>query len=632
MWRFPIKFRNNMEDLRDICGQAIRAVVGSHIAPLSAQEGWKESMLGVLTSPLITPTTNIKYGHYQLNSTMGIAKIIKDLHYTELPSNPAELSGLITQEILRVQDEYTKVKGCPKPIEAVNIAGCFINLMLTPTYLLSKCFDIYMAVPFGSLPKPPVLPKKRIAVDFSSPNVAKSMHVGHLRSTIIGDSISRLYEYVGYDVHRINHVGDWGTQFGMLITYLTDMHPEIADAAAHCRRVTMLPIDNLVAFYKKAKERFDTDADFQKRAYETVVKLQHLNLEEFYLWHKICGISRHEFQRIYDRLDIKIDEFGESYYKFKLGTTVARLKRLHLTQLSDKATVIPVEGMDYPLIIVKSDGGFTYDTTDMAAIYHRTQVLHADKCVYVVDAGQSSHFELVFGAAEKAGWITKGQAVHVPFGVVLGSDGKRLKTRAGETVKLEDLLDEAVAESTRLLEERNRDQEFSQEEVRQIAEAVGYGAVKYADLSSHRIKDYKYDPKRMLNLKGNTAAYLLYSFTRISSICRKAGINREELYTTSLPKDLSIEDPSEINLLVALLKVHDTILFTLDDLCPHRICDWVYSVASAYTDFYEKCRVIETSESGDTVCNKSRLALCEMTRQSLRLAFHLLGIREIDRM
>lgn len=621
-----------MEDLKDICAQAMHTVLGDHIAPLSAQEGWKESMLGVFTSPLVTPTTNIKYGHYQFNSTMGIAKLIKDLHYDALPSNPAELSGLFTQAMLCVQDKYAEEKGCPKPIEAVNIAGCFINIALTPAYLLSKCFDIYMAVPFGTLPKPPTLPRKRVVVDFSSPNVAKSMHVGHLRSTIIGDSICRLYEYVGYDVHRINHVGDWGTQFGMLITHLTDMHPEIADAAAHCRRMTMLPIDNLVAFYKAAKERFDNDPAFQKRAYEAVVKLQRLNLAEFYLWCKICDISRHEFQRIYDRLDIKIDEFGESSYKFKLGTTVARLKRLHLTQMSDKATVIPIEGMDYPLIIVKSDGGFTYDTTDMAAIYHRTQVLHADKCVYVVDAGQSSHFDLVFKAAEKAGWITKDQAVHVPFGVVLGSDGKRLKTRAGETVKLEDLLDEAVTESMRLLEERNRDQEFSQEEMRQVTEAVGYGAVKYADLSSHRIKDYKYDPKRMLNLKGNTAAYLLYSFTRISSICRKAGIDREELYTSDALRNLSITEPSEINLLVALLKVHDTILFTLEDLCPHRICDWVYSVASAYTDFYEKCRVIETSASGDSVCNKSRLVLCEMARQSLRLAFHLLGIREIDRM
>lgn len=333
-----------MEDLKDICAQAMHTVLGDHIAPLSAQEGWKESMLGVFTSPLVTPTTNIKYGHYQFNSTMGIAKLIKDLHYDALPSNPAELSGLFTQAMLCVQDKYAEEKGCPKPIEAVNIAGCFINIALTPAYLLSKCFDIYMAVPFGTLPKPPTLPRKRVVVDFSSPNVAKSMHVGHLRSTIIGDSICRLYEYVGYDVHRINHVGDWGTQFGMLITHLTDMHPEIADAAAHCRRITMLPIDNLVAFYKAAKERFDNDPAFQKRAYEAVVKLQRLNLAEFYLWCKICDISRHEFQRIYDRLDIKIDEFGESSYKFKLGTTVARLKRLHLTQMSDKATVIPIEG------------------------------------------------------------------------------------------------------------------------------------------------------------------------------------------------------------------------------------------------------------------------------------------------
>lgn len=621
-----------MEDLRDICAQAMHAVLGDHIASLSTLEGWKESMLGMFTFPLITPTTNIKHGHYQFNSTMGIAKIIKDLKYTDLPSNPAELSGFFTQEILRIQEEYAEKKGCPKPIEAVNIAGCFVNITLTPAYLLSKCFDIYMAVPFGDLPKPPVLPRKSVAIDFSSPNVAKSMHVGHLRSTIIGDSISRLYEYVGHEVHRINHVGDWGTQFGMLITYLTDMHPEIAEAAVRCRSVKMLPIDNLVAFYKKAKEKFDTDPDFQKRAYEAVVRLQHLNMTEFYLWYKICDISRHEFQRIYDRLDIKIDEFGESYYKFKLGTTVARLKRLHLTKISDNATVVPIDGIDYPLIVVKSDGGFTYDTTDMAAIYHRTQVLHIDKCIYVVDAGQSSHFELIFKAAEKAGWITKDQAVHVPFGVVLGNDGKRLKTRSGETVKLEDLLDEAVAESMRLLNERNDDQKFTQEEMLKIAEAVGYGAVKYADLSSHRIKDYKYDPKRMLALKGNTAAYLLYSFTRISSICRKAGVDREELYASDALENLSIADPSEVHLLVALLKVHDTILFTLDDLCPHRICDWVYSVASAYTDFYEKCRVIETSETGDSVCNRSRLILCEMTRQSLRLAFHLLGIREIERM
>ncbi|TNJ29373.1 Arginyl-tRNA synthetase [Giardia muris] len=616
-----------MDDLRLIMGAALGHVCGPHLPALRETVAWEEKMLNALTVPQVMPTSNLKFGHYQFNNVMGISKALKKLGYNLLTSDPTELAQLL----VNAAKAHPKTTGV---VQDFNVVLPMINIVLLPAYLVRKCWEIYLDVPSGGLPHPPSIPTQTVLVDFSSPNIAKSMHVGHLRSTIIGDTLARLYEYVGYTVHRINHLGDWGTQFGMLIAFLLEKYPTIGSSL----RIPQLPIDDLVAFYKEARVRFDNDPEFQAKAHEEVVRLQSLKSPEFLLWHRICDLSRVEFQAIYDRLDIRLKDMGESFYRFKLNSIVCQLRQKKMLVESDGALVIEVPDVPYPLIIVKSDGGYTYDTTDMATIYHRAIKMGVDKIVYVVDAGQATHFELVFKAAIRAGWITPDQALFVPFGVVLGEDGKRLKTRSGETLKLVDLLDEAVIRAREQLLEKEKENPgavpLTEEEIKTISEAIGYGAVKYADLSSQRIKDYRFSYDKMLSLKGNTAAYLLYSFTRISSICRKASVAREALYEHPefKPPALEYSHPAEIALLTTLLKLHDVILFTLEDLMPHRICDWVYSLAAGYTDFYEKCRVIETDEEGQSRYNPSRLALCEMTRQGLRIAFSLLGIRELERM
>ena len=489
---------------------------------------------------------------------------------------------------------------------------------MTDAYLVREALAKFM-VGENALPKPPSFEKQHIAVDFSSPNVAKSMHVGHLRSTIIGDTISRLFEYLGCDVERINHVGDWGTQFGMLIAML--MEKGLADPTKE------LPISDLVAFYKEAKIRFDEDPEFCKRAHLEVVKLQSGQELELNLWKKLCNISRREFGRIYDELGVRLTEVGESFYNPMLQKTVDMLTEKGMVTESEGAQIVDV-GEAYPLIVKKSDGGFTYDTTDMAAINYRANVLKCDRIIYVTDLGQASHFQLVFKAAEEAKLLEHCKPQHCGFGVVLGEDGKRLKTRSGETVKLQDLIDESIKQAGEQIKQNKADAKYTDEEAAEIAKAVGISAIKYADLSSQRTKDYKFSYTKMLSFKGNTASYMLYSYARICSIARKAQIERAALYDHSKFGEVKIETQQERNLLVTLLKLDRIILNMAADLMPHTLCDWMYQVSAAYTDFYEKCRVIDQDGKG----NWSRLVFCEMTRQALRLAFQILGLKAVEKM
>lgn len=372
-----------------------------------------------------------------------------------------------------------------------------------------------------------------VIVDFSSPNIAKEMHVGHLRSTIIGDALARVLEFRGYPVLRLNHVGDWGTQFGMLITHLKQVAPEALTTA------DAIDLGDLVAFYRQAKARFDADAAFQATAREEVVKLQSGDPVSRRAWQLLCEQSRREFQQIYDRLDIRLSERGESFYNPLLETVVADLQALGLLVTDAGAGCVFLEGVKgkdgqpLPLIVRKSDGGFNYATTDLAALRYRFAAAPdgdgAGRLIYVTDAGQASHFAAVFQVARRAGWVpVGGRLEHVPFGLVQGDDGKKLKTRSGDTVRLKDLLDEAVdrAEADlrrRLAEEgRTEDETF----IQHTATTVGIAAVKYADLSTNRITSYQFSFDRMLALAGNTAPYLLYAVVRIAGIARKGALGQ----------------------------------------------------------------------------------------------------------
>ena len=355
--------------------------------------------------------------------------------------------------------------------------------------------------------KPPILDSLRVVVDFSSPNIAKEMHVGHLRSTIIGESICRLLEWVGHDVLRLNHMGDWGTQFGMLIAHLEDEFPDYLTVSP--------PISDLQMFYKSAKVRFDEEENFKKRAYELVVKLQRYDPPVYKAWQLICDVSKRDFDSIYERLDVSIIPRGESFYQELMDETVEELKRSNLLIEEEGRLVMFVPGEDVPLTIVKSDGGYTYDTSDMAAIRHRIKVENAEWLIYVVDSGQSLHFNTFFAAAKLAGWYDPYQikCKHVAFGVVLGEDKKKFKSRSGSTIKLSSLLDEGLQRALDTLIEKGRDKELTPDELKAAQEAIAYGCIKYADLSHNYIHDYVFSYDRMLDDKGMACIICSEHFT-----------------------------------------------------------------------------------------------------------------------
>ncbi|CAI7830172.1 unnamed protein product, partial [Closterium sp. NIES-54] len=491
--------------------------------------------------PLVTTCNNPKFGDYQCNNAMGIWSRIKG-STTEF-KNPNAIGQAIAKNLP------------PSPmVEKTSIAGPgFVNIVLTQAWLEEHVSGVLKGA--GIAAWAPKLPVARAVVDFSSPNIAKEMHVGHLRSTIIGDTLARMLEYCHVEVLRRNHVGDWGTQFGMLIEYLFDKFPDwetIGDQA----------IGDLQVFYKAAKKRFDEDAEFKERAQRAVVKLQGGEEEYRKAWAKICDVSRKEFDLVYQRLGIKLEEKGESFYNSRIPAALEKLKAAGLVVESEGAQCIFVEGHKVPLIVVKSDGGFNYATTDLTCLLYRIEEEKAEWVVYVTDVGQSQHFDMFFKAAQKAGFYAgkakKGKAAaateegntapairvdHVGFGLVLGDDGKRFRTRSSEVVRLVDLLDEAVTRAKQGLVERGREGEWKEEEVNAAAAALGYGAVKYADLKNNRLTNYTFDYDQMLDMKGNTAVYLLYAHARICSIIRKSGKNVQEIVQSGTK--LRLDHPSE---------------------------------------------------------------------------------------
>ena len=552
----------------------------------------------------ITQSTQLEFGHYQCNSAMKIGKALK--------RNPREVAKQIVEK-------WEKKKS--GNIASLEVAGPgFINVLIT-TESLSR--DLTLIVQDPRLGVPKVKQKKKVIVEFSSPNVAKELHVGHLRSTIIGESLARFFEFIGHDVIRLNHIGDWGTQFGMLICYLKEKEPDVLFGMKEA------DLSSLMSWYRASKVLFDADPDFKKRAQLQVIALQSGDPSTIQSWEKICEISRKGFQEIYDYLDVSLTERGESFYNEMLPEIIADFEKKGLITISDGAKCVFLEGFTskegkpLPMILQKSDGGYNYETTDMAAIIHRVQEEKADRVLYVVDAGQSLHFQMILKAAEKAGYYDpkKISFEHVPFGVVLGPDGKKFKTRSGETERLVDLLKEAEHRAKAILKERIQD--INENELENLAHILGIDAVKYADLSCHRVKDYVFSYDRMLNFEGNTAAFLLYSYVRIQGIKRKVQKNVNVLIETS---PIVLTHPTEILLGLHLRQFGETLEMIERDLLPNRLCDYLYTLAEKFNAFFRDCRVEGSHEES------SRLILAELSGRILKRGLFILGLQTMDRM
>ena len=554
----------------------------------------------------VTQSTQKQFGHYQCNSALKLAKLLKQ-------SPRAVASELMLQ--LKTSSSQDNL------IEHLEIAGPgFINITLTSSYLSEELNKQLKDSHLGA-PKPKVI--QRIIVDFSSPNIAKELHVGHLRSTIIGESLARLLEFLGHDVLRLNHVGNWGTQFGMLIAYLKEFHEDVLTG-----ETTPLLIE-LMQWYKASKKLFDEDSSFKKKAQEEVIALQSLSKISLKAWERICEISRRAFKEIYELLDVSLQERGESFYNPMLPKIVEELEKKGLISIDEGAKCIFLEGFEgkddkpLPMIIQKADGGYNYATTDMAALKQRIEVEKADRIIYVVDAGQSLHFQMLFKAAQKAKFLdlSKTQVEHVAFGVVLGADGKKFKTRSGETERLIDLLHHAVIMAKVLLKERMP--EVEEDLLEQRAAILGIDAVKYADLSGHRLKDYAFSYERMLKFEGNTAAFLLYAYVRIQSIKKKANKDMDLLIKQ---KSIVLTHPSEVDLGLHLRRFGEALELIERDLLPNRLCDYLYQLAEYFNAFFRDCRV-EGSKEED-----SRLLLCELTARVLEKGLFILGLKTLDRM
>ncbi|KAF5815520.1 putative arginine--tRNA ligase [Helianthus annuus] len=662
--------------------------------------------------PIIAPCSKKESGDYQCNNAMSL--------WSKIKGKGTEFKGPqpVGQAIMRNLPASDMIESC-------SVAGPgFINVKLSTQWIAKSIQKMLID---GIDTWAPKLPVKRAVVDFSSPNIAKEMHVGHLRSTIIGDTLARMLEYSKVDVLRRNHVGDWGTQFGMLIEFLFEKFPD--------GEVNDQDIGELEVFYKASKQRFDGDKEFKETAQQAVVRLQ--GGEEKYrkAWAQICEISRRGFEQVYRRLGVHLEEKGESFYnpyipgtldllrqkglikneaqaiKFKEGQVikiegakveknkedlVIKIERGQVITIEgakviknegakvvkiegarvikteegeviknekgevikneegkvikveegqvikiegaqvieteggqvieiEGAQVIEIEGKDIPLIVVKKDGGYNYASTDLAALWYRLNEEKAEWIIYLTDVGQREHFEMFFAAAKLAGWLPTDKnkypkTSHVGFGLVLGDDKKRFRTRSTEVVKLVDLLDEAKRRCKEALEERGKAAQWTPEELEQTSEAIGYGAVKYADLKNNRLTNYTFNFDQMLNDKGNTAVYLLYAHARICSIIRKSGKDIEELKREG---QLKLERDEERKLGLHLLQFPEAVKEACTNLLPNVLCEYLYDLSEKFTSFYSECQVVGSAEE------RSRLLLCEATAVVMRKCFYLLGITPV---
>ncbi len=555
--------------------------------------------------PLVTQSTRAEFGHYQANGVLPAAKQMK--------TNPRELAVTVLEHLML---DGIAVK--------VDIAGPgFINIHLSDGWLAGNC---KAALEDAHLNARREAESETVVVDYSAPNLAKEMHVGHLRSTIIGDAIARVLEFQGDQVIRQNHMGDWGTQFGMLIAHLEDRLTEQ-------NSLSEVELEDLEAFYREAKIRFDEESGFADRSRAYVVKLQSGDAHCVSLWQQFIKVSVAHSEAIYHKLNVSLEHQHirpESAYNDDLPKVVTELKQHALAVTDQGAQVVFLEefadkdGNPSVVIVQKTDGGYLYATSDLAALRYRYDQLHADRVLYFVDARQSLHLQQVFTIARKAGFVSEDVSLeHLAFGTMMGADGKPFKTRVGGTVKLSELLDEAVVRARQLVEQKNPD--LTETERDEVANKVGIGAVKYADLSKNRTSDYVFNWDTMLSFEGNTAPYLQYAYTRIQSIFRKAGVDSQ-----TLSGEFELLKKSEQGLALKLLQFNEILDQVSRDCLPHLLCAYLYELASDTMSFYEACPILK--DGVDPVTKASRLLLCELVARTLKQGLDLLGIEVMDRM
>jgi arginyl-tRNA synthetase len=573
-------------------------------------------------NPRLARTQDDQFGDYQCNAAMGLAK--------QLSAKPRDVAEKIKNH-LNIDDL------CEPP----DIAGPgFINLRLKPNYLADQLVTTPPRPTDHSdrLGLPTTDRPETVVVDMSSPNLAKEMHVGHLRSTVIGDCVARILEFAGHHVHRVNHVGDWGTQFGMLLEYVRQTQPEALTAK------DALVIADLEKFYIEAKKRFDDDETFAERARKTVVELQSNDPDTMRVWKAFCHESLRHCHVIYDQLGVRnlVDQ-GESFYGPLLADVVDEIKETGASQVSEGALCVFLDGFTtrdgdpLPMIIRKSDGGYNYDTTDLAAIRYRLRDLRADRIIYVVGAPQKQHFDMLFAAARKIGWVKNDNALtHLAFGSVLAANGRPFKTRTGGNIKLIDLLHEAESRARNVVQqnaEKGGDREaFDEATISDIASAVAMGAVKYFDLSHNLTSDYRFDFDHMLAMEGNTAPYMLYACARIRSIIRKAAADSDSVTTDLESAPITLEHESEIRLAKAILRFPEVTDAAATDLRPNVLTDYLFELSKTFNLFYDRKLGVRVLNAETKSLMTSRLRLCDITARVLDVGLNLLGIRTIERM
>ncbi|MGB9096986.1 arginine--tRNA ligase [Erwinia sp.] len=549
----------------------------------------------------VRQSAKVQFGDYQANGIMAVAKTLK--------MAPRQLA----EDVLKHLD----LTGIASKVE---IAGPgFINLFLDKQWLSAQIDSVTAAPRLGVTPVTP----QTIVIDYSAPNVAKEMHVGHVRSTIIGDAAVRTLEFLGHNIIRANHVGDWGTQFGMLIAFLEKQQNEHHEEHA---------LADLEVFYREAKRTYDEDPEFAERARAYVVKLQGGDEYCRTMWKKLVDITMSQNQLIYDRMNVTLtrkDVMGESLYNDMLPGIVADLQAKGLAVESEGATVVFLDeyknkdGDPMGVIIRKKDGGYLYTTTDIACAKYRYETLKADRVLYYIDSRQHQHLMQAWTIVRKAGYVPESVPLeHHAFGMMLGKDGKPFKTRAGGTIKLSDLLDEAVERATRLVSEKNPD--MPADELKALANSVGIGAIKYADLSKSRTTDYIFDWDNMLAFEGNTAPYMQYAYTRVLSVFRKAGIDE-----SGVTGNAQIVEDREAALAVRLLQFEETITQVARDGTPHVMCAYLYDLAGLFSGFYEHCPILAAN---DEATKQSRLKLALLTAKTLKQGLDTLGIDTVEKM
>jgi len=534
---------------------------------------------------VINEATKIEFGDYQYNGVMGLAK--------KLRKNPREIAQEVVSNI-----------NLNSIISKAEVAGPgFINITLSDNILSNEISDILNDDRLGisKIDNP-----STIVVDYSGPNMAKEMHVGHLRSTIIGDALVKLFRFLGNDVIAQNHIGDWGTQFGMLIAYLEDIGIEKSDR-----------LKDLEEFYKNAKKRFDEDDSFKDRAREYVVKIQQGDKHCLKLWKNFIDVSLAHCEDVYSLLNVSLtkdDVKPESFYNDDLANVISDLDKSGMLEVSNGAKCIFLDNNEIPVIVQKGDGGYLYATTDLSALRYRNRTLKANRVVYVVDARQSQHFKDIFNIAKKSGFVDNDVLLeHIAFGTMMNKDGKPFKTRDGGTIKLIDLLDESISKAKNAIKERDK---YSDEELEEVSKVVGIGAVKYADLSINRESNYIFNLDKMISFDGNTSLYLQYAYARIQSILKKS--NKD---ITNIDKIL-IDDNITHRLVLMILKFEDTLNRASKDSTPHIISAYLYELAGLFMKFYEQNQILD---------NDSRLAISKITSDTIKLGLDILGIKVLDR-